>query len=173
VSNIKITTNRNTNSANVTQSRGQILLEEKELITTPVSIEFNLENTVQEFNIVNGLRTLLEKLVTGDQAIRIYDPAGKKILWEPETELPESSKFEEDFQFREYTYRKGNKKAIVHCVIESQYTINKLKFMEPVRTHILENIIWVKPDFYSTKVVHSPGFITLVHPQITNKQEYK
>jgi len=31
----------------------------------------------------------------------------------------------------------------------------------------------VKPDFYSTKVVHSPGFITLVHPQITNKQEYK
>lgn len=32
--------------------------------------------------------------------------------------------------------------------------------------------IWVKPDFYSTKIINSPGFITLVHPKLTNKKEY-
>ena len=145
------------------------MLEEKELLTTPVSIKFNLENTIQEFNIVTGLGALLEKLAMEDQAIWIYDPEGKQMLWEPDIQLTEVNQFEENFQSREYNYQKGNKTAIVHCIIESQYTINKLKFMEPVCTHILEHNIWVKPGFYLTKVVHSPGFITLVHPQITHK----
>ena len=33
----------------------------------------------------------------------------------------------------------------------------------------MENNIWVKPDYYDTNVVSSPGYITMLHPQITNK----
>ncbi len=36
----------------------------------------------------------------------------------------------------------------------------------------MENNIWIKPDFYSTRTVNSPGFFTLVHPKITHKTEF-
>ena len=32
--------------------------------------------------------------------------------------------------------------------------------------------VWIKPDFYSTKTVSSPGFFTMIHPKMTHKQEY-
>ena len=45
-----------------------------------------------------------------------------------------------------------------------------MKFTNPVKELLLEQNIWIKPDFYSSSVVSSPGFFTLMHPKLTNKQ---
>ena len=41
--------------------------------------------------------------------------------------------------------------------------------MEPLNSHIMTKNIWIKPDFYSTRIVSSPGFFTLIHPNLMNK----
>ena len=44
--------------------------------------------------------------------------------------------------------------------------------MEPVKGFITDNNIWIKLDFYPTKLVSSPGFFTMVHQKLTKKQDY-
>ncbi len=43
--------------------------------------------------------------------------------------------------------------------------------MEPLRTYIFDNNVWIKTDYYKAKTVGSPGFITLIHPKMTNKHQ--
>ena len=153
------------------QTRGLNMVEEQELITTPVSIEYNLENTVQEFNIMKEVIDLFIKLNQCDKELRIYDTENEKIIWEENTDIENSENLVEDLKVREQTFRKGNKKITLFCIVQSKTTINKLKYMEPVKSYIMGKNVWIKPDFYATKVVTSPGFMTLLHPQITNKKE--
>ena len=49
--------------------------------------------------------------------------------------------------------------------------MNKLKYTAPLRQYIFDRNIWIKPDLYLTKTVGSPGFITLLHPKLTNKPQ--
>ena len=70
---------------------------------------------------------------------------------------------------REQTFRKGNKKVTIFCTIESTHTINSIKFTDPMKEYLVNHNIWIKPDLYATKVVSSPGFMTLIHPRLTNK----
>ena len=92
-------------------------------------------------------------------------------IWQENMPLPEDEEFVNKFQLREQTFRKGNLKAMIYCVVESSYTINRLKYMDSLKEHIFENNIWIKPDYYSTKTVSSPGFFTLLHPRFTNKAQ--
>ena len=170
LSKIKIVRQYNPSPTDTTmKERGISLLEAKELITTPVSIEFNLGQTLQEFNVISAVQTTFQKLRSVDSNIKVYGAENKAVVWEPDTALPEDKQFDTVFKVREQTFRKGNTKITIHCIVESQFTINKLKYMEPVQRYITNNNIWIKPDFYSTKVVTSPGFFTLIHPRLTNK----
>ncbi len=72
---------------------------------------------------------------------------------------------------KEQSYRKGNKKVILYCVVELIHPINRIKYSEPTKRYIFEQNIWLKPDFYATQIVSCPGLITLVHPKLTNKVE--
>ena len=152
-------------------SRGMHMLDEAKRITTPVSIEYNLENTVVEFNVLEELETIFKKMNQADVSVRVLDTNTQEELWTAQVQLPEGPEFEKNFNLREQTFRKGNKKVTVYCTIESTITVNRLKYLEPLKSHIMESNIWVKTDWYSTKVVNSPGFFTLLHPKITNKGE--
>lgn len=109
---------------------------------------------------------------TVDPSIRLFSSNDNKLLWEVNSTIVENEEFESKFQMRQQNFRNGNTKVTLHGIVESQYKINKMKFTDPLKSLLLEKNIWIKPDFYSTKVVSSPGFFTTIHPKLTNKQTY-
>ena len=155
----------------ILQKRGAEMIEEKETLQTPVKIEFNLEISIAQFNVIQAVTELFTKMHAQDGILRVLNSNTKDVLWEEYKTLPENNEFMEQFEFRERTYRKGNKKLTVHCIIESTFPINRLKYTEPLKKYIFERNIWIRPDYYLTKTVGSPGFITLLHPRMTNKPQ--
>ena len=153
------------------KDRGTKMLERTSKILTLVSIEYNLDTSTKEFNILEGSMQLFQLMSQEDNYMQILTGNREKVLWEINTPLPEGSQFAELFRLREQTFRKGHKKATIYCTIEGSQTINRLKFREPLKSYLRQQNIWIKPDLYATKVVSSPGFLTLVHPRITNKTE--
>lgn len=153
------------------QTRGEVMIEKTQLFTTPVRIEFNLDTTINTFNIINAATELFSRMQSRDEKLRVLHHNSNDILWEKNIPLPEDKEFLENFRLRDQTFRKGTKKITIHCIIESILTINNLKYMEPLRTYIFDNNIWIKPDYYKAKTVGSPGFITLIHPKMTNKNQ--
>ena len=94
------------------------------------------------------------------------------VLWEVNMKLPKEKQFTNLFQMREKTFRKGHKQVCMFCKVEGMTTINRIKFRNPIQSYLTTKNIWIKPDYYSTKVVSSPGYITLVHPCSTNKTDF-
>ena len=166
---VKIFTEHNREQTSDLNNRGLQLVENKEILHTPVRIEFNINKTRSEFNILEELTDLLDKLILKEPGLQLLAHTTNKVIWEAGQALPERDIFQDTFQMREQSYRTGNKKIVLFCVVEASSTINQLKYSEPVKPYIFEQNIWMKPDFYSTQVVSSPFFFTLVHPRLTNR----
>ena len=170
---IKLDFSNKTTDTSIMRERGLQMLEEKSKFITPVRIEFNVANTRCEFNMIQAVETLFKKFADVDNSLRIYHTDKKTFLWDVNTELPLNKEFIKSFQLREQTFCKGNKKATIYCIMESHYTVNRIKYTELVNSHILETNTWIKPDYYATKTISSPGFFTLLHPRLTNRQEFE
>ena len=96
-----------------------------------------------------------------------------RILYKIGSEIQEGEEFQKNFKVRELTFQKGNKKVILYFTIESRTPVNRIKFPNPVKQYLQKNNIWLKPDLFSTKMENSPGFFTLIHPRMTNKEDLK
>ena len=168
---VRVETYNNTDD-NILLRRGLQMMEVQETKNTPIRIEYNLDNTQGAFNIVQELNLLFTKIVQKDSTVKILNTAKEKILWEANGMNSEDKTVTDDFQVREQTFRNGNRKITLYCVVISTVTINQMKFSDPLKRHLLENNIWIRPDYYSTQVVICPGFFTLIHPKITNKQDF-
>lgn len=51
--------------------------------------------------------------------------------------------------------------------------VNQIKYREEVKEYLFTYDIWFKPDHFETKVESSPGSITMLHPKLINRDEYK
>ena len=120
-------------------------MTEKKRLITPVKLEFNLEADNKEFDIGGNTNTILHLLTQNDRSIKITNTEQDLVT----------------------------QKILLYFMIESTETINRLKFTSPIKQYLLENNIWLKPDLFLIKVESSPGFFTLVHPQMTNKEDFK
>ena len=151
------------------QERGASMIDKRQLLHTPIRIEFNLDTSIGEFNIITAVTELFCTMFKRDNTMRILQTGQTTRLWEDKMNLPEDEDFIERFKLKEQTFRKGSKKITIHCVVESRLTINTMKHSEPIRTYIFDKNIWIKPDYYMAKTIGSPGFLTLMHPKLTNK----
>ncbi len=161
----------NNTSTDQLKERGLRMTDNMEKLTTPIKIEYNIDSTTDEFQIIDASLEFFSKLHEADPTVRIFSSENKTLLWDSSGEILAESDFQDQFQVRVQTFRKGNMKATIYCTVESKHTINRMKFTDPLKSYIQEKNIWVKPDYYSTKVVSSPGFLTLLHPKMTNKKE--
>ncbi len=153
--------------------RGFQMVDQAEKISTPIKIEFNVDKICSEFNLIQEVSNLFDNMAQQDSGIKIREEVKGTILWELGCPLPENEQFIDLFKMRDQSYRNGNKKVTIFCVVEAKYTMNRMKYSEPVKSYIFQKNIWVKPDFYSTEVVSCPGFFTLVHPKMTNKRKFE
>ena len=151
-----ITNTRGSTGSESVQERGLLMMDEREKLTTPVRIEYNIDASTGNFNIISSSINLFETMHRMDSSLRIVSSNSNTILWDSQHTLPEDDKFRESFQMREQHFRKGNSKINIYCVIESTLTVNRMKFTHPVKELLLDQNIWIKPDFYSTSVVSSP-----------------
>ncbi len=158
---------------NVLKTRGFHMMEKKKKLVTPVKVEFNSLPDRTDFNVLEQTQTLFDLLCDEDKQLRILDVNKQVVLFERGISLPEGEDFATLMKTRHQTFRKGNSKVTIFFVVESTLSIQKLKYMDPIKTFIFDNNIWVKPDFFDTKIESSPGYFTLVHPKITNKMDYK
>ncbi len=172
-SNVKVltTTKMTHNNKERMETRGEQMTEVKETLITPLKVEFNINHTTGEFNIILAVKNLFSLMAEIDSSMKVYNNERTVLLWEVHGHLCEEDEFVSYFKMREQNFRNGNMKVTVYFTVESNYTINSMKFRDPVKNFLLTNNIWVKPDFYSTKTVSSPGFFTMIHPRITNKQK--
>ena len=145
------------------------MTENYKKLITPVKLEFNLDQTIQSFDLLESMNEITKLLLIEDETIKFTNTEQTATLYELGLELPQGQDFQNNFKVRELTFRKGNRKVILYFTIESTLPINRIKFTEPIKKHLQENNIWLKPDLFLTKIESSPGFLTLIHPRMTNK----
>ena len=121
------TTTVPTSQINNVKQRGLNMMEERLKLITPVKIEYNLDATVKEFNIINALQELFEQMSESDQIFKFLHSGTKDILWETGSKLPESDEFKTLFHMRERNFRKGNSKVTIHGTVGSISPINSIK----------------------------------------------
>ena len=160
------------NTANIIRNRGIHMVDVRETVSTPVRIEFNMKQGQQEFNVIKESYDLFTLMSSTDTSFKVIDSETSSLVWEPDGQLPEQSDFTRVFRMREQSFRKGTKKVTLYCIITSKHTINRMKFRDPLQSYLLNKNIWIKPDYYSTQVVSSPGYVTLIHPKLTDKTSY-
>ena len=85
--------------------------------------------------------------------------------------LPEDESFNGHFTLKELTFRKS-RKVLVHMTLITQQPINRIKYITEVRDFVFEKNIWMKTDRYKTKLESSPGYITMIHPKLLNREQY-
>ena len=167
-----LSTSAGDKSKNALRERGLHMADVSQKVTTPVKVEYNTAPDELEFNVFEKTKQLLELFISKDNQLRILDVDKNIVLYEHGTHLPEGVEFETLFKLRQQAFRKGHRKFTVYFVVESTITIQRLKYMDPIKNFIFDQNIWVKPDLYLTQIESSPGFFTLLHPKITNRLEY-
>jgi len=107
-----------------------------------------------------------------DITIKIKSASEENVEWTKLSALPEDEEFTKHFQVKDFSYRKM-RKIVVYMTLVTRLHINRLKYGEQVKEHLFCNNIWFKPDRFETKVESSPGIITMLHPKMTNRDDYK
>ena len=152
--------------------RGYKMVEDKQIWETPVKIEFNLDKTLNEFNVQKNVVELLDRMKTIDTKLLVKSTIQENIEWVTPDMLPEDEDFNNHFQLKEFTYRKLCK-IVVHVKIIIEMPINnRIKYSPVVREHIFENNIWLKTDRFNAKIESSPGNIMMLHPKRINRDGY-
>ncbi len=104
-------------SEDILQVRGQTMIEKRQLLRTPIRIEFNLDSSLGEFNIIHATTELFGRMFHKDNTIRVLQTETNITLWEDKMQLPEDKEFTERFKLKEQTFRKGSKKITIYCVL--------------------------------------------------------
>ena len=148
--------------------RGLKMVEEKQLWETPVKLEFNIDRNLVEYNVRAQLLALLQLLKAKDPTLKIKSATTNEKMWSQLDTLPEDEEFTENFQIKDFLYRKM-RKVVVYMTLLTSIHVNQLKYTEKIKEHIFQNNIWLKPDRFQTKVESSPGVMIMVHPKLTNR----
>ena len=151
--------------------RGANMVEQRKQLFTTTKIEYNIEPNSDNLNIVEEVEKLFKMIHVEDPTVRMHDVDKKAVLWSPDQPTPEGELFRQKFKMREQTFQKGTKNITIYFTIEPEKTINQIKYTQTEKNHLYINNIWMKPDLYQTKTESSPGYLTLVHPKITYKNE--
>ena len=71
------------------------------------------------------------------------------------------------------TNARGSKTMIMYIMIVHKRAWYQIKRSEVVMNHLKKHNIWAYIDEFNTKKVGSPGFITELHPCLTNLKTFK
>ena len=144
--------------------RGNQMIDKRIICVTPVQIEFNVPKEATAFNIRAETEALLQKMWEGHKNLKVGSVVNAQKQWTKHESLPENEEFHLHFQTKELTFVRSPRKILVNISMESERSIQELKYMPQVRNYIQSENIWIKIDWLNIKIESSPGFITKVNP---------
>ena len=148
------------------------MVEEKTVLETPVKVEFNIDRSIAEFNIREKVLELLELMKAVDTTMKVKSTVTQGLEWDELDNMPEDDSFTTNFQVREFTFRKV-RKIVVHLTFTTTIPINRIKYTPSVKDFIFQHNVWLKTDWFNTKIESSPGIIVMINPKLLNKEVYK
>ena len=149
--------------------RGNQMIDKRIIRVTPVQIEFNVPKEASAFNVRAEIEALLQKTWEGDKNLKVGSVVNVQKQWTKHKSLPENEDFHLHFKTKELTFVRSPRKILVYISMESERSIQELKYMPQVRNYIQSENIWIDIDWFNTKIESSPGFITKVNPRLIQK----
>ena len=150
--------------------RGANMVEEKKLWETPVKLEFNIDRATVEYNVRAQLLLLLKLMKLKDPTLKVKSTTDDNKIWGQLDTLPEDSDFNDNFQIKDFLYRKM-RKVVVYMKLLTSLHVNQIKYTDKVKQHLFQHNIWFKPDMFQTKVESSPGVMIMLHPKLTHRSQ--
>ena len=151
--------------------RGTSMVESEKLEVTAIKIEFNVGSQVKEYNARAQLIRLMELMKNYDKKLQIQINTEPHTGWKEFEQLPEDEKFVEMFNLVIREFR-THKKVILHCKVISEKTFNAITYSPTVKQHIFEQNIWIKIDRYESRAEGLPGFFTMIHPRMVQRDVF-
>ena len=116
------------------------MIEKRIVRVTPVRIEFNVPKEASAFNVRAETEVLLKKMWDGDKNLKVGSVVNVQKQWTKEDSLPENDDFHLHFQTKERTFVRSPRKILVYISMESERSIQELKYMAQVRNYIQKKI---------------------------------
>ena len=152
--------------------RGERMVEETVVKTTPVAIEFNIPKANKVFNARKSLLDLLNVLWEADNSLKVRSWEDTRT-WGPSDKLPLEQKFVEKFKVHKTETRYGTSRVYVHVRLLTTEDVARLKWRPIVRDYIFNHNIWVREDKFQAQISSTPGYFVGIHPRATNKEDFK
>jgi len=153
------------------EQRGYNMVENMRMWETPIKIEFNLNRSVVEFNVRDKITELLQLMQEVDNTLKVKPAAPVTREWVTLEALPEEKEFTDQFRLKEFLYR-NHRKVYLHMTVVTTLPMNRIKYAQRVKDYIFNQNIWVKLDRFNAKIESSPGYITMVHPKLINRDGF-
>ena len=148
--------------------RGTGMVESEKFEVTAIKIEFNIGAQVREYNARAQFIRLMELIKKQDKRFKVQPSQTNHPGWKELDKLPEDDEFVETFNLLTREFR-THKKVILHCKVISDKSFNSIKYSPTVKQYIFEQNIWIKIDRYDSKAEGSPGFFTMIHPRMVQR----
>ena len=116
--------------------RGNQMIDKRIIRVTLVRIEFNVPKEASAFNIQAETEALLQKVCEGDKNLKVGSVVNAQKQWKKHKSLPENEEFHLHFQTKELTFVISPRKILVYISMESERSIQELKYMPQVRNYI-------------------------------------
>ena len=121
---------------NTMKIRGNQMIEKRIVRVTPVQIEFNVPKEASAFNVCAETEVLLQKMWDGDKNLKVGSVVNAQKQWTKHDSLPENDNFHLHFQTKELTFVRSPRKILVYISMESERSIQELKYMAQVQNYI-------------------------------------
>ena len=154
------------------KQRGDELTEETTTKTTPVKVEFKLNNVTTRFNARTALGKLLEQMRLVDRHT-IMKSVKDDEEWTTAEELPVGADLGDHVVIRHENNPLQRNSITIYTTIKSAKTISEIKFNQTMYHYLSTNKIYLRPDRYKTEKTRSPGFFIKLHPRLIYKDTYK
>ena len=135
------------------KNRGEQMIDTKEMLVTPVKIEFLL-NEHKTFNLRSEFIKLFHNMHKVDPTLSVL--INDSVWYTPE-DFPVDDTFMQDFQVTQKNKRRSTQAAIMFVTFGSTSTINSIKYHPNVWSMIQTSNIFMNPDQFDRQETACPG----------------
>eukprot|EP00957_Ditylum_brightwellii_P112981 8615402-Ditylum_brightwellii.AAC.1 len=151
---------------------GEKDIGEKVLLESKLRIEFNLGKKAEHFKGREQILKLLNCLALVDTMVHAQLFL-HETEWMYDKVFPAGDQFMKETCIQQQANGRGYVTMVAYLMVVHTKKWYQLKYLEMVMSHIKKYNIWMYIDKFDTKKVGSLGFITELHPKLTNLDALK
>eukprot|EP00957_Ditylum_brightwellii_P042315 3204473-Ditylum_brightwellii.AAC.1 len=136
---------------------GSNAIDEKNMLVTPVKIEFIVPTNTKIYPLQEKTKQLLDVIKTSNPTLTVISNNSKK--WEIIKEIPQGKEFEQAFNAGYSAPARGQGKASIKLKISTSQKLAEIKYSNIVFSYLQREKIYLNYNAFDTKTTACPGFI--------------